>query len=98
MTIIPTQLRQKSIDVGANGAIVSVFYFWQSDIRKISEDIFKLGILHGTSNEEASVDEQPEMMTFAHKLFHEYWAAYYASKRLSKVNSKVIISYKRRLS
>ena len=29
------------------------------------------------------------MMTFALKLFQEYWAAYYALKRLSKVNSRV---------
>ena len=75
-------------------AIISDFYFWQSEIRKISENLFKLGILHGTSNEEVSVDEQPVMMTFAHKLFHEYWAAYYASKRLSKVNSKVNSFYR----
>ena len=60
MTMIPTQLRQKCIDVGAYGAIVSVFYLWQSDIRKISEDIFKLGILHGTSNEGVSVERATE--------------------------------------
>ena len=60
---------------------------------RISEDLFKLGILHETSIEEASVDEQPEMTTFAHKVFHEYWAAYYASQRLSRVNSKVNVIY-----
>ena len=64
-------------------------FFWQSEIRKISEDLLKLGIVHGTSNDEASVDEQPEMMTFAQKLFQEYWAAYYVSRRLSNANSKV---------
>ena len=65
------------------------FHLLQTEIRKINKDLLKLGILQGTSNEEASMDEQPEMMTFAHKLFHEYWAAYYASRRLNNENSKV---------
>ena len=56
---------------------------------RISEDLLKLGILHGTSEDEARTEEQPEMLTFAQKLFQEYWAAYYASKRLTKTKSKV---------
>ena len=75
--------------VGNKRPIYPIFHFLQNEIRRIGEDLLKLGILHGTSNDEASVDEQPEMMTFANKLFHEYWAAYYASRRLSNVTSKV---------
>ena len=89
MTTFAILLRQKCIDASAYGAIISVFFFWQSEISKISEDLFKLGILHETFLKEATADKEPEIMTFAHKLFHEYWAAYYASRRLSKVNSKV---------
>ena len=63
--------------------------FLQTEITRISEDLLKLGILHGMSDEEARIGEQPEMLTFANKVFQEYWAAYYASKRLTKTKSKV---------
>ena len=52
---------------------------------KTDEDILKLGLLFGSLiSDEASVDEQPEWLTFAHKLFQDFAAGFYISK--TKVN------------
>ena len=69
--------------------VLDLHIILQCKITRIGEDLLKLGILHGTSGDEASIDEQPEMMTFGSKLFQEYWAAYYTSKRLGSSTSKV---------
>ena len=67
------------------------FLILQSAVQEISEDLLRLGLLQAVpSGEEASLHEQPELMTFAHKLFHEYWAAYFISRRLTNRNTKVI--------
>ena len=52
---------------------------------KIGQDILKLGLLFGSlQGDEALVDEQPEWLTFAHKLFQDFAAGFYISK--TKVN------------
>ena len=52
---------------------------------KTEQDILKLGLLFGSlQGEKASVDEQPEWLTFAHKLFQDFTAGFYISK--TKVN------------
>ena len=57
----------------------------QDDVCKMGQDILKLGLLFGSlQGDEASVDEQPEWLTFAHKLFQDFAAGFYISK--TKVN------------
>ena len=61
---------------------------------KTDEDILKLGLLFGSlEGDEASVDEQPEWLTFAHKLFQDFAAGFYISK--TKVNVTVLKHCKR---
>ena len=46
-------------------------------------DILKLGLIHGTLNaEEASTEEQPKWLTYAHKLFHDCLAGYHVSRKV----------------
>ena len=57
-------------------------------------DILKLGLLFGSlEGDEASVDEQPEWLTFAHKLFQDFAAGFYISK--TKVQVKFHWHFKR---
>ena len=52
---------------------------------KTEQGILKLGLLFGSlQGDEASVDEQTEWLTFAHKLFQDFAAGFYISK--TKVN------------
>ena len=48
---------------------------------KISPDLVKLGLLHGSlSADEASLEEQPEWLSFSHKLLQEFMGGYFACK------------------
>ena len=52
------------------------------------EDILKLGLLFGSlEGDEASVDEQPEWLSYPHRLFQDFVAGFYVSK--TKVNTIV---------
>ena len=75
--------------IQVNTEYVKLMIF-QSDVQQISEDLLRLGLLQATPyGEEARLHEQPDLLTFAHKLFHEYWAAYFISRRLANRNTKV---------
>ena len=53
---------------------------------KTEKDILNLGLLFGSlQGDEASVDEQPERLTFAHKLFQDFAAGFYISRTKVKV-------------
>ena len=53
------------------------------------KDILKLGLLFGSfEGVEASLDEQPEWLSYLHKLFQDFAAGFYVSK--TYVNSIVI--------
>ena len=63
---------------------------FQTEVAKAKGEILKLGLLHGTLyDEEASVDEQPEWLTYAHKLFQDFMGGYYACKKFQRDCSKV---------
>ena len=53
---------------------------FQSDVGSRT-DILKLGLLHGFDDNEVTLDDEPEWLTYSHKLFQDYLAGYYASKR-----------------
>ena len=60
----------------------------------VLQDILKLGLLFGSlEGDEASVDEQPEWLTFAHKLFQDFTGGFYISK--NKVNVPPHLHFKR---
>ena len=62
----------------------------QDEVTSISPDLLKLGLVHGTHwEEEATLQEEPRWLAYPHRIFQEYWAAYYASQRLVMNNSKV---------
>ncbi len=59
----------------------------------ISKDLLKLGLLHGSLLvDEESLEEQPEWLSYPHKLFQEFMGGYFAAKRLSLDPSEVSAS------
>ena len=57
---------------------------FQSDVEARHPLILKLGLIQGTlSCHEASTDEQPKWLTYAHKLFHDCLAGYHISRKVS---------------
>ena len=67
-----------------------MFVFVQTEVENISETLLKLGLLHEvTSEEKTSLTGRMKWLMFPHKLVQEYWAGYYASKRLHFVSKKV---------
>ena len=71
--------------------------FLQTEVERASETLLRLGILHeATFEQKTSLTGRICWLMFPHKLFQEYWAGYYASKRLCKARAKVttvIISF-----
>ena len=64
--------------------------FLQTEVERASETLLKLGILHeATFEQKTSLTGRIFWLMFPHKLFQEYWAGYYASKRLCKARAKV---------
>ena len=60
-----------------------MFSSFQSDVESGHGDILKLGLIHGRLNaEEASTEEQPKWLTYAHKLFHDCLAGYHISRKV----------------
>ena len=49
-------------------------------------DILKLGLLHGANHYEATLEEEPEWLTYPHKLFQDFLAGFYSSKKNIQVN------------
>ena len=67
----------------------AVMYF-QDDVAKAGAVLLKLGLLHGSLlADEASLDEQPDWLTYPHKLFQEFMGGYYAALRILRDGSKV---------
>ena len=59
----------------------------KGDIEKTGlKDILKLGLLHGANPDEATLEEEPEWLTYPHKLFQDFLAGFYSSKKSLKVN------------
>ena len=66
---------------------------FQTEVVKARGDILKLGLLHGTLyDEEASVDEQPEWLTYAHKLFQDFMAATTLVKSFREIVQRLSIA------
>ena len=60
-------------------------YDCQDEVCNAGKDILTLGLLFGSlEGDEASVDEQPEWLSYPHKLFQDFVAGFYVSK--TKVN------------
>ena len=56
---------------------------FQSDVEERHPGILKLGLIQGTMDgEEASTEQKPTWLTYAHKLFHDCLAAYHISRKV----------------
>ena len=54
-------------------------HHFQSDVEKVDSDILKLGLIHETFSEEMASSQTSHIwLTFAHKLFNDFFIAYYA--------------------
>ena len=60
-----------------------VILTFQGEVEARHPLILKLGLIQGTlSGDEASTEEQPKWLTYAHKLFHDCLAGYHISRKV----------------
>ena len=62
----------------------------QTEVEKICRAILTLGLLHGTLyDDQATLEEQPEWLTYPHKMFQDFLSGYHNAKLILRSKSKV---------
>ena len=67
---------------------------FQIEVEKICREILTLGLLHGTLyDDEATLEEQPEWLTYPHKMFQDFLSGYHNSRLILRSKSKVLLDF-----